>query len=89
MEDLAGGAGPGMPRRRGWGEVARVLLAGDVPTSAGGRRSARGSAGKWGSEWVHSHSPPSPAGSRAGAVTSRRLEVPGGGAGGGGRAGAL
>lgn len=38
---------------------------------------------------VPPYSPLSPAGSGAGAVTSRRLEVPGGGAGGGGRAGAL
>lgn len=54
-----------------------------------GGRSPRDGGGAWGGGAVWA--PPAPAGLRAGAVTSRRLEVPGAEAreGVGGRAGAL
>lgn len=73
----AAGEGRGC-RRKGMSPLLRV---GEGPPEA-----LRGVGGRVGAP---PFSPQPRAGSRAGAVTSRRLEVPGGGAGGGGRAGAL
>lgn len=87
MGGCSWGAGLGMPRRRGRGED--VAGRGCLHFCRWGKVPQRffGEVGDW--VGAPPHHFPNPAGSRAGAVTSRRLEVPGGGAGGGGRAGAL
>lgn len=83
--NTAGGGGAGNAAAVGVGQVGNTAAGGLHP----GGRSRRGGAGAWGVGAVWA--PPAPAGLRAGAVTSRRLEVPGAEAreGVGGRAGAL